>query len=524
MLIIKNLTIKNAKGSLLLDDFSLSLSCHDKAAIIGEEGNGKSTLLKAIFDQSLIDGYASVNGSIQKNNCRIGMLSQKLDSVWFDSTVCDYCLKEYVDEEIEYERYNDLMALEKICIQLRLDPILLSSEQKIETLSGGEKVKLQLLKLMSKHYDVLLLDEPTNDLDLDTLVWLEAFMQDYKGALLYVSHDETLLSKTATRIILLEQVNKKTKVKHSIYNVGYEQFVKEHVASTAKAEQLAHKEKEIYEKKRVKLQRILNAVHDAQNNCSRQDPFTAQLLKKKMHTVKSMEKRLEKESYTKLDTVEEAIDVHFNEFEWNPSKIILDIVLSVNVENRLLIEPFNLYVRGNEKVVLIGPNGCGKTTLMKEIIKLLDNRSDLKLGIMSQNYKEKMPFDKTPIDFLAPDLDRVTITRARELLGRMKFTRDEMIALISSLSEGQKAKLYLLRFIMQNCNVLLLDEPTRNLSPMSNPALRECLINFKGCIISVSHDRRYIQEVCTTVYQIKQNHLLKIDKILIDENYTTLDF
>lgn len=516
MLTIKNLTIKNAKGSLLLDNFSLTLCCHDKAAIIGEEGNGKSTLLKAIYDQSLIDGYASVQGSIQKNNCRIGMLNQKLDSVWFDSTVCDYCLKEYVDEEINYERYNDLMALEKLCVQLRLDPLILSSEQKISTLSGGEKVKLQLLKLMSQHYDVLLLDEPTNDLDLDTLIWLETFMSDYEGALLYVSHDETLLSKTATRIILLEQVNKKTKVRHSIYNIGYEQFVKEHVSSAAKAEQLAHKEKENYEKKREKLLKIMNAVHDAQNSCSRQDPFTAQLLKKKMHAVKSMEKRLEKESYTKLDTVEEAIDVTFDDFEWNPSKIVLDAAFSVSVENRLLIEPFNLFIRGNEKVVLIGPNGCGKTSLMKQIIKILESRSDLKLGIMPQNYKEKMPFDITPIEFLAPDLDRNTVTRARELLGRMKFTRDEMIALVSSLSEGQKAKLYLLRFIMQTCNVLLLDEPTRNLSPMSNPALRECLIDFKGCIISVSHDRRYIQEVCTTVYQITQKQLIKIDKVLLE--------
>lgn len=516
MLIIKNLTIKNAKGSLLLDDFSFTLSSYDKVAIIGEEGNGKSTLLKTIYDQSLIDGYASVQGSIQKNNCQIGMLSQKLDSVWFDSTVCDYCLKKYVDEEIDYERYNDLMALEKICIQLRLDPLMLSSEQKIGTLSGGEKVKLQLLKLMSQHYDVLLLDEPTNDLDLDTLIWLEMFMQEFEGALIYVSHDETLLSKTATRIILLEQVNKKTKVRHSIYNIGYEQFVKERVSLTAKAEQLAHKEKEIYEKKREKLLRILNAVHDAQNSCSRQDPFTAQLLKKKMHSVKSMEKRLEKESYTKLDTLEEAIDVTFDDFEWNSSKVVLDVTLSVSVKDRLLIEPFNLYVRGNEKVVLIGSNGCGKTTLMKEIIKHLEGRSDFKLGIMPQNYKEKMPYDKTPIDFLAPDLDRITVTRARELLGRMKFTRDEMIGLINSISEGQKAKLYLLRFIMQKCNVLLLDEPTRNLSPMSNPALRECLIDFKGCIISVSHDRRYIQEVCTTVYQIKHKQLVKIDKELLE--------
>ncbi|GAA6427693.1 ATP-binding cassette domain-containing protein [Dielma fastidiosa] len=516
MLIIKNLTIKNAKGSILLDDFSLTLSSHDKAAIIGEEGNGKSTLLKAVYDQSLIDEYASVSGVIQKNNCRIWMLSQKLDSAWFDSTICDYCLKETVDEEIAYERYNELMNLEKLCVQLRLDPLMLSSQQLIKTLSGGEKVKLQLLKLMSRHYDVLLLDEPTNDLDLDTLMWLERFMNEYEGALLYVSHDETLLSRTATRIILLEQVNKKTKVRHSIYNIGYDQFVQEHQASAIKAEQLANKEKEIYEKKREKLLKILNAVHDAQNSCSRQDPHTARLLKKKMHSVKSMEKRFEKESYTKLDTVEEAIDVMFDDFDWNPSKVILDADFCVEVADQRLIEPFELHVRGFEKVVFIGPNGCGKTTLMKQIIELLKNRGDLKLGIMPQNYQEQMPYEMAAVDFLAPDHDKDTVTRAREMLGRMKFTRDEMAAPIHSLSEGQKAKLFLLRFIMEQCNVLLLDEPTRNLSPMSNPALRECLCDFKGCILSVSHDRRYIQEVCTTIYQVKEKQLVKIDKLQLE--------
>ena len=510
MLIIKNLTIKNARGTILLDDFSLTLNQGDKTAIIGEEGNGKSTLLKAIYDQSLIECYASVTGVVEKKHCRIGMLNQKFNSEWFHSTISDYCLKENVDEEIDYERYNELEQYQELCVQLKLDPCMLSSSQLIGTLSGGEKVKLQLLKLMSKHYDVLLLDEPTNDLDLDTLMWLEEFMIHSDCCLLYVSHDETLLAKTATRIVLLEQVNKKTKVRHSIYNVGYEQFVSMHQASMIKAEKLANKEKEEYEKKREKLFKVLNAVHDAQNSCSRQDPHKARMLKKKMHAVKSMERRFEKEGYTKCDTVEEAIDITFKPFDWPVNKVILDEVFSIQIENQCTITPFHLNVRGNEKVVFVGANGCGKTSLMKKIIAKLSNRKDLRLGIMPQNYQEAMPFDQTPIDFLVVNHDPKSISQARAYLGRIKFTRDEMIAPIRSLSEGQKAKLFIVRFIMWECNVLLLDEPTRNCSPMSNPALRKCLSEFSGCILSVSHDRRFIQEVCTSVYQIKDQKVVKL--------------
>ncbi len=495
MLLIKNLTIKNAKGTLLLDHFSLTLNSHDKLAVIGEEGNGKSTLLKAIYDPSFIDGYTSVSGDVQKDHLRLGLMTQKLDASWSMATACDYCLKENADDEIEFEKYNELQEFEKLCVQLRLNPSMLASDQLIGTMSGGEKVKLQLLKLISKKHDVLLLDEPTNDLDLDTLEWLEQFMLAYEGALMFVSHDETLLSKVANRILLLEQVNKKTKVRHQIYNVGYDQFVKEHEASLTRSVQLANKEKEEYEKKQAKLMRMMNAVHDAQRNCSRQDPFHAAILKRKMSSIKSMEKRLDKTGYTKLDSVEEAIDVAFESFDWYAQKVILDDEFTVRIENRMLIRPFHLRVSGKDKLVIVGANGCGKTTLLNQIIDKLRTRSDLKLGIMPQNYAQEMDFLCTPVEFLAPNMDQQSVTRARELLGRMKFTRDEMIVEIGSLSEGQKAKLYLLRFILNGCNVLLLDEPTRNLSPMSNPAVRECLIDFDGCILSVSHDRCYIQEV-----------------------------
>lgn len=508
MLTIKNLTIETMKGTLLLDNFNLTVGKQDKIAIIGEEGNGKSTLLKAIANPTLIENYTTIKGSIDSSGCRIGYFSQKLPDIWNEQTALDYCLKNNVNDEIEYERYNDLADLKKLCIKLHMSFDLLESDRPIKTFSGGEKVKLQLLKIMSQPVDLLLLDEPTNDLDLYTLNWLEQFLIEFEHEVIFISHDEVLLSKVANRIVLLEQVNKKTKVRHTIENVGYIDFRHQHQHHIEKAEQLAHKEKEEYEKKQAKLNRIMSSVHDYQNSITRQDPAKGRLLKKKMHAVKSMQKRFEKEGYTKLDTLEEAIDVFFEPFDWNPGKIILDVHYpQVKACNNVLIEDVDLFIKGNEKVVFIGENGCGKSTLLKQVLKDLKTKN-LKIGYMPQNYQDNMSLMMTPVEFLS-DCDRESITKARDMLGRMKFTRDEMEHHLKDLSEGQKAKCYLLKFIIDEVEVLVLDEPTRNLSPMSNPSVRMMLQDFCGCIISVSHDRLYIEEVADTIYEISNQKLIK---------------
>ena len=146
---------------------------------------------------------------------------------------------------------------------------------------------------------------------------------------------------------------------------------------------------------------------------------------------------------------------------------------------------------------------------MKRLYEEIKLRDDLKVGYMPQAYAQCFQEHETPIQFLLEEGDQKDVTRARELLGRMKFTSDEMIHSLMELSEGQKAKVYLLRFIKTNCNVLLLDEPTRNLSPLTNPLLRQILKEFKGCILAVSHDRKFIEEVFTTRYQIVGQRLIR---------------
>ena len=509
MFTVKNLTITNNTGKQLIESFNFVINSNQKIAIIGEEGNGKSTLMKILLGHSL--NYVSYNGAIENHNERIGYLSQVLDSSWNTSTPYEYCLKENADDEIAFEKYNELKNIQKLCIQLHLPLDFIERETLIQNLSGGEKVKLQLLKLLIQPVTLLFLDEPTNDLDIETLEWLENFLVETKLGVLFISHDETLLEKCATDILLLEQVNKKTKVRHTFYHGSYSSFRIFRENKLDKEEQVANKEKEEYLEKQRKLHDIMNSVHHYQKTITRQNPAKGRLLKKKMHALKSMEKRFEKEGYTKLDTLEEAIDVYFDPFEWNSQKTICDIHYDqISIHDQLLIQDINLFIKGKEKVVLIGNNGCGKTTLLNQIYNDLKQREDIKIGYMPQNYSLLMSEDETPLSFLAPSQTKESITKAREMLARMKFTRDEMIQNIQYCSEGQKAKIFILKFILDQCNVLILDEPTRNLSPLSNPVLREILVDFNGAILSVSHDRKYIDEVCDKVFKIENKSFIEI--------------
>ena len=169
MLILKHITIQDSKKHTLIEDLNYSLGNDDKVGIIGEEGNGKSTLLKAIYNRKLIEDYAAVSGIIDTDYKQTGYFEQQLSSTWEDAFLFEYLLKEHSKDEIQPEQYNDLQGMEALCAELGLKSDFLYGEQKIRTLSGGEKVKLRLLKLMMRKPDLLLLDEPTNDLDFHTL-------------------------------------------------------------------------------------------------------------------------------------------------------------------------------------------------------------------------------------------------------------------------------------------------------------------------------------------------------------------
>lgn len=511
MLILKHLTIQDLKNHTLIDDVSFSLGQEDKLAIIGEEGNGKSTLLKAIYDTNTIEDYTSISGTIDMDYKRIGYLSQHLSDVWMKQGILDYLLKDHPEEDIAWERYNELVSYEKLCTSLKIPASLLRSTQMIQTLSGGEKVKLQLLKLMYQERDLLLLDEPTNDLDIPTLQWLENFILKQRIPVIFISHDEALLSRCANRILHLEQLNKKSKARYTDFHGGYDAYVHARQQKLGKDIQIARKEKQEYIKKKIKLNDFKNALHDALNDTVR-NPGQAAMLKKKMANIKAQERRFDEDGYSHVDSVEEAIDVVFEKTHSIQSKWIINDVFEVCVQGRVLIKPFHMEVLRKDKVFIVGANGCGKTLWMKQLYAKLKERSDITVGYMPQNYMDLVEQNEIPTTFLLESGDRKDVSYSRELLGRMKFTSEEMIKPIHTLSEGQKAKLYLLNFIKRRCNVLLLDEPTRNLSPLSAPIIRSILEAFDGCIIAVSHDRTCIKQIATRVLLVSNQEVIEKEK------------
>lgn len=225
-----------------------------------------------------------------------------------------------------------------------------------------------------------------------------------------------------------------------------------------------------------------------------------------MKAVKSLAHRFEKEAaeMTEIPDTEEAIFLKFHSREKVPNgKTILQLNLKeLWAGEELLAENIELWIKGREKVCLIGKNGVGKTTLLKIIAEKLLERDSIHAAYMPQDYRDRMDFESTPASFLSQTGDKEELTRIHTFLGSLKFTAEEMNRPIRELSGGQKAKLFLLHLSMSGANVLVLDEPTRNLSPLSNPVIRQLLKDFDGAIISVSHDRKYIAEVCDTVYEL----------------------
>ncbi len=511
MLELVNLTIYKKKDDRpLIKNLNFILQNDDKIAVIGEEGNGKSTLLKAIVNPSVVNEYCTIEGTI-KTEGKIGYLEQILDARWNDFVVADYLLKNDPSDELNYEKYNELSTIAGIISKVKLDPKLIESNQLIGTLSGGEKVKLQLAKILCQMPDILLLDEPTNDLDLETLNWLENFINNLNVPIIFISHDETLLERTANGIIHLEQIKRKTDARYTIERISYQEYVEKRLGLLQKQEQVARKQQANYQKKMEQFRQVFQKVEYQQETITRADPHGARLLKKKIKSLKSQEKRYEKEKedFESIPDVEESINFMFSSnVSLSNSKHILDLNLpQLTIDNKVLSSNIKLNVVGPTHIVIVGQNGVGKTTLFKQIYLTIKDRKDIKVGYMPQNYDSLLPLHTKAIDFLASSSAKEDITKARTLMGSMKFTNEEATGPISELSGGQKAKLLLLKLILDECNVLMLDEPTRNLSPLSNPVIRSVLANYKGAIISISHDRKYINEVCNCTYELTKDGL-----------------
>ena len=504
---LNDITLELKSGRKIVKNLSFTLNDNDKLAIIGEEGNGKSTLLKYVYDEKLIEGYCYYSGVKDISKERIGYLEQSLDNSWNAYGALDYIITPNVGEEPYYELYNKLYQIETLFKTYNLNLSILSENQIIETLSGGEKIKLQFIKILINEPELILLDEPTNDIDLDTILLLENFIKTTSTPIIYVSHDEELLANTANIILHLEQIKRKTEMKFTYLKTDYSSYI------DLRSRQLIRQNKEAYRTRKEKEEKRQNLMHQhllVENDLDRavRQPGWGSILAKKMKNIKAMEKKLEKMPVVDYAQPEEAIDVFFNpDIKFPNGKILLELKdFTLTIEDKTLISSINIKLTGPKHLCIIGKNGCGKTTLMRHIYQQLKNRLDIKLGYMPQNYEDELTIDLTPVAYLQSFMgyDKEIKSKIMSCLAAMNFQAFEMENRIRDFSGGQKAKLFLIKMILLEYNVLLLDEPTRNLSPLSNPVIRDILKEYKGAIIAISHDRKFINEVAEEIYELNE--------------------
>ena len=499
MLQLEKLTITHQKDLQdLVQDLDLVLNPGEKLAIIGEEGTGKSSLIKAIVAPQLLSSYAQLSGNITNHFHQFGYLPQALENEELQLTVMDFLY-----QDLDYGLF-DFNLFYKYADQFGLD--LEKFEANVQTmtsLSGGEKLKVQLLKILANDPDLLILDEPSSDLDLETLQWLENFIRQSDKAILFISHDESLLSLAATAILHLELLKKRTEPRATFYRGSYDQYRQERKEGFEHQLRVAKKEREEHAKKMERHHRIHQSVEHVLRHTH--DSTAGRLLAKKMKNVLSQEKRLKKEAenLTEMPQDMDAIQLFFSEIKPLPASKIL---LSWEKKALATGQTISLQIRGQDKLVITGKNGIGKTRLLKLIMKDLLARPDLSVGYMPQRYEEEFEVQSTPLSFLASEADE---EKARTLLASLKFTRQEVVHSLHDLSGGQKAKLFLARMVLAGNDVLVLDEPTRHFSPTSQPLIRQLLIDYPGAIISVSHDRRFIEEVAALHYQLDEESLVR---------------
>ncbi|MER0123325.1 ATP-binding cassette domain-containing protein [Streptococcus sp. ZJ93] len=508
MLQIRHLTMTHEKDLTdLVTDLSLVVNRGDKVALIGEEGNGKSSLLQWMMKEELVQSYIQFKGEIHRDFTHYSYIPQQFPKEFEALSLNDYFFSQ---REIDL----DYTTLYRYAKELQFDSDRFSDSQSLASLSGGERLKIQLIKELSLETDILFLDEPSNDLDLATLKWLEHFIQQTPKTVIFVSHDETFLGQTATKIVHLERIKKRQRARTTVQSLDYATYAEERKdqfdrqLQQARNERLAHQKKlERHHRIHQSVEYTLRTTHDAE---------AGRLIAKKMKVVLAQEKRYEKEAaaMTEIPTQEDHIHLFFKDLQPLPAhKTIINLAnVSLQVGTKTLVTNINFRFLAQDKIGIIGVNGTGKSSLLKYIYHMLKEETSYSIGYMPQNYPDLLDAATSPLDFLTHSPDKKEEERVLTHLASLQFSREEARHPISSLSGGQQAKLLLLKMVLEASPILLLDEPTRNFSPTSQPQVRQLFQDFKGAILTVSHDRTFLKEVCDKVYLLDQHGLAEIRK------------
>ena len=504
MIQIHKLTITHNKDLRnLVSDLTMVIREGEKVAIIGEEGNGKSTLLQTLMGKQPLD--FTISGRINSDFGPYSYIPQSLPADLKTLSLHDYFFSG--QDNLDYSR------IYRFAEELQFDSDRFASQQLIGSLSGGEALKVQLIHELAKPFEILFLDEPSNDLDLETVDWLKGQIRKIRQTVIFISHDEDFLSHTADTIVHLRLVKHRKEAETLVEHLDYDSYSEQRKASFVRQSQQAANDQRAYDKTMEKHRRVKQNVETALR--ATKDSTAGRLLAKKMKNVLSQEKRYEKaaQSMTQKPLEEEQIQLFFSDIEpLAASKVLVRLENeTLSIGQRILSQGLQLTIRGQEKIGIIGPNGVGKSTLLAKLHQLLSGKREISLGFMPQDYQETLQLDLSPVEFLSQTGHKEEIQKIQSHLASLNFSYPEMHHQIHSLSGGQQGKLLLLNLVLRKPNFLLLDEPTRNFSPTSQPEIRKLFANYPGGLVTVSHDRRFLKEVCTNIYRLTEHGLEVVD-------------
>jgi ATP-binding cassette subfamily F protein 3 len=503
-------------GTYLFQGVSFKLSGGDRVGLIGKNGAGKSTLLKVLSKQLELDeGVMATDKEIS-----IGILRQDIDFVE-GRTVLAESYQAFEDilkvenemnrvnrelaERTDYESngYHDLMvAVSDLGARYEIiggynyqgdtERVLFGLGFKREdlnkltdTFSGGWRMRIELAKLLLQKHDVLLLDEPTNHLDIESILWLEQFLNSYPGAVVIVSHDRMFLDNVTNRTIEISLG------RIYDYKKPYSQFMA--LRDEIREQQLSAQKNQ--EKQIEQTERLI-------------EKFRAKASKASM--AQSLIKKLDKIDRIEVDTEDMAVmNVRFP-VSIQPGKVVLDLQgVSKAYGDKQVLTDVSFLLERQSKTAFVGQNGQGKSTLAKVIVGELEHQGELKLGhnvqigYFAQNQAEYLDQNKTLLQTMIDAANETNRAQVRDILGAFLFQGDEVEKRVKVLSGGERNRLALAKLLLQPFNVLVMDEPTNHLDMRSKEVLKKALLNFAGTLIVVSHDRDFLQGLSSQVFEFK---------------------
>lgn len=493
----------------IFKDVSFMVEQGEHVGLVGVNGSGKTTLLRCLLQPDYVDsgaikfepgisvgyvqqGFTDIHGTIWEfmyNSCEeVLQLRDKLqhleqESAGLDGAALEAVLDEYARVTKRYENldgYNYEMRIKRVLIGLGYTEEWW--QQDAATLSGGQKTRLMLAAALVRNPDFLILDEPTNHLDIVMTEWLEKYLQEFRGGLLVVSHDRAFLDNVAVRILEMEGG------KLQSFKGNYTRYLEQKAIQTA----------------------TLEAAYNAQQDYIAR---TEAYIRRFKAGIKSKMARGRQSQLDRLERIDAPVQNEEFELRLPPAAECADRVLimedlTIGYGDKVLAKGINLTLRRGEKAALLGANATGKTTLLKTILgetNPLKGRAKIgnrvQIGYFSQSYERLNP-KQTLLDNFVIEYG-FTEEHTRSMLGGMLFHGDDVFKEIGTLSGGQKARLVLLKLVLDGANCLVLDEPTNHLDIMARETVEAALTAFDGTVLVVSHDRYFVNEVATRIWEIE---------------------